>query len=148
MVDMQDTLLGLFTEVAIVEHLSRTRFQNGFTGKLEAGHFGILNYFLRTNRPPDSVSGIAFAFQVDEDVISDRVEYLCKLGYVSVTSALKRGDAVVVVTQDGRAARDEQISRMRPQILEIVSEIPVEDLKITVQTLREIRLVLDNLPDR
>ena len=69
MVDMQETLLGLFTEVAIVEHLSRTRFQNGFTGKLEAGHFGILNYFLRTNRPPDSVSGIAFALLASTAVL-------------------------------------------------------------------------------
>jgi DNA-binding MarR family transcriptional regulator len=146
--DMQETLLGLFTEVAIVEHLSRTRFQSRFGDELEVGHFGILNYFLRTNRPPDSVAGIAFAFQVDEDIISKRVEQLRTLGYVSVTAALRPADAVVDVTKEGRAARDEQISRMRPQILEIVSEIPVEDLKITVQTLREIRLVLDNLPDR
>jgi DNA-binding MarR family transcriptional regulator len=147
-VDMQETLLGLFTEVAIVEHLSRTRFQSGFSDTLGVGHFGILNYFLRTNRPPDSVAGIAFAFQVDEEIMSERVEHLRKLGYVTVTEGLKRRDAVVDVTKEGRAARDAHVSMMRPQVLEIVSEIPVEDLKITVQTLREIRLVMDNLPDR
>jgi hypothetical protein len=148
MADMQDTLLGLFTEVAIVEHLSRTRFQSNFSAKLEAGHFGILNYFMRTNRPPDSVAGIAFSFQVEEDVIAGRVEDLRKLGYLSVTGAIKPGDAKVDVTAEGRRARDDQLKHMRPQILEIVSEIPVEDLKTTMQTLREIRLVMDNLPDR
>jgi hypothetical protein len=148
MADMQATLLGLFTEVSTVEHLARTNFQSRFADKLEAGHFGILNYFLRTNRPPDSVAGIAFAFQDDEAVVSRRVEDLRDLGYVSVIDALRPGDAVVDVTPQGRAARDEQLGRMAPHIQEIVAEIPVEDLEVTVRTLREIRLVMDNLPDR
>jgi hypothetical protein len=146
--NMRDTLLGLFTEVAILEHLTRTRFQNRLADRIEVGHFGILNYFLRTNRPPDSVAGIAFAFQDDVDVISRRVDHLRELGFVSVTAALRPGDAVVDVTEKGRAARDEQLSHMGPQIMEFVAEIPYEDLEVTMRTLREIRLVMDNLPDR
>jgi hypothetical protein len=146
--NMQNTLLTLFTEVAIVEHLSRTRFEREFTDGLNAGHFGILNYFIRADRAPDTVAGIAFSFQDSESVVIERVEALQKLGFVSVTGAIKKRDAVVTVTPAGRIARDQQLQRMGPNIREMLTEIPIEDLEITARTLREIRLVMDNLPDR
>jgi DNA-binding MarR family transcriptional regulator len=148
MPDLRETLLGLFTEVAIVEHLVRTRIERTFPDGLEAAHFGIINYFIRNRPTPDSVAGIAWAFQEDEERVAAQVEQLEKLGYVSVVPGIRATDAMVFVTDAGRAAQATELDRMGPDFEQLVAEIPFEELQITNRVLHDIRLVLDNLPDR
>ncbi len=142
------TLLGLFTEIPIIEHLLRTRVEQLHAEGLESAQFGILNYFVRTHTDPDTVAGIAWSFQDPEPVVRERVERLAEMGYVFVTPAIGNGEALVSLTADGRKAHQEALERIEPHILELVSEIPRDDIERTYQTLREIRLTLDNLPDR
>ncbi len=65
--ELTEALTGLFVEVAIIEHLARTRMERHYTGDLSAGQMGILNYFVRNHDGPDSIAGIAWAFQEEED---------------------------------------------------------------------------------
>jgi hypothetical protein len=153
MTDLRETLVGLFTEIAIIEHLLRTRMENrraeeGMSEGMPAAHFGILNYFIRNHDGPDTVSGIAWSFQDPEDVVRERVEQMAEMGYLHVTPGVGNAEALVSVTADGRAALEESLDRVGPEITDLVSEIPVDDLERTFRTLREIRLTLDNLPDR
>ncbi len=148
MPDLRETLLGLFTEVAIVEHLVRTRIERTFPDGLEAAHFGIINYFIRNRPTPDSVAGIAWAFQEDETRVAIQVTELATLGYVSLVPGLKPSDTMVFVTDAGRAAQSAELDRMGPDFEQLVAEIPFEELRITNRVLHDIRLVLDNLPDR
>ncbi len=146
--DNRETLVGLFTEIAIIEHLLRTRMEKSHPDGLISAHFGILNYFVRNHEGPDTVSGIAWSFQDPEEVVRDRVEQMAEMGYLYITPAVGNGEALVSVTADGRAALEESLDRVGPEITELVSEISNDDLDRTFQTLREIRLTLDNLPDR
>lgn len=146
--DNRETLVGLFTEIAIIEHLVRTRMEQQYSDALIASHFGILNYFVRNHEGPDTVSGIAWAFQDPESVVRERVDQMAEMGYLSVTPAVGNAEALVSVTAEGRKALEESLDQVAPEITELVSEIPVDDLERTFQTLREIRLTLDNLPDR
>ena len=148
MPDLRETLLGLFTEAAIVEHLVRTRVERKFSDGLEAAHFGIINYFIRNHQGPDSVAGLAWAFQEDEARVLDQVQHLERLGYVTVISGIRPADAMINVTAAGRAAQDAELDRMGPDFEQLVSEIPIEELAIAHRVLHDIRLVLDNLPDR
>lgn len=149
MTEMEETLLGLFTEIAIIEHLARTRIERSSDGTTSAGEFGILNYFRRTHPDPDTISGIAWSFQEEESHTADKVASLEAKGYVTVTPAGSRdGSAIVFVTEEGREAQEEKIQSMAPDFEQLVAEIPNGDLDTTVRTLREIRLTLDHLPDR
>lgn len=147
--DLPDTLLGLFTEIAIIEHLTRTRLERENSDSLGAGHFGILNYFIRNHHGPDTIGGIAWAFQEDEAYTAGKVGSLEAEGFVLVTPAGSRdATASVEVTDAGRIAQAEKIESIAPDFELLVAEIPYTDLETTVRTLREIRLTLDNLPDR
>jgi hypothetical protein len=151
--EFRETLVGLFTEIAIVEHLARTRLENtrranGIAEAMPAAHFGILNYFIRNHDGPDTVAGIAWAFQDPEELVRQRVDTLVGLGYLSVIPAVANGQPLIGVTDEGRAAHDDALDVVGPEIMELVAEIPREDLDRTFRTLREIRLTLDNLPDR
>lgn len=149
MTDMEETLLGLFTEIAIIEHLARTRIERSSGDPAAAGQFGILNYFRHTHPGPDTIGGIAWAFQEDESHTADKVSALEAKGYVAVTPAGSReSTATVFITDAGRQAQEDKVQSMAPDFEQLVAEIPVEDLETTVRTLREIRLTLDHLPDR
>ena len=154
MADLRETLLSLFTEVAIIEHLARTRLerkaQDGeFAEGLNAQHFGVLNYFVRNHQSPDTIAGIAWSFQEDEDHTASKVAELETMGCVSVMPPGSRSpDAVVYITEGGRQAQAERVEDLAPEFVPLVAEIDVADLEITARTLREIRLTLDNLPDR
>ncbi len=149
MADLSTILPGLFTEIAILEHLTRNRFEkNQDDAGLSLRQFGVLNYFARTHSDPDSVSGIAWAFQISEAEMLETVDALAAHGYVALTKGITPRDTVAAITAAGMDARMEQLATMGPEIGSLVSEIPEEDLATAYRVLREIRLVFDNLPDR
>lgn len=145
---LNETLLGLFTEIAILEHLARTRVDRKFPDGMSAHHFGILNYFIRNHPGPDSVAGIAWAFQEEETYTLEAVKRLHALGYVSMVTGIDERDSMIDVTDVGRKAASDQLEKMGPEFVQLVGEIPFEDLEIAHRVLHEIRLVMDNLPDR
>lgn len=147
--ELEDTLTGLFTEIAIVEHLTRSRVQNFYADGDEPWLFGILNYFVRNHHGSDTIAGIAWAFQDEEALVAERVSALESDGLVSVDPARGRdSDAVVNVTDAGRARREEMLDKLAPDFMQLVSEIDPDKLAIAHEVLREIRLTMDNLPDR
>jgi hypothetical protein len=148
MEDLQQTMLGLFTEVSILEHLVRMREDRFATDDLQTGDFGVLNYFVLNRQTPDSIAGIAWSFQEEEDYTRSKVEKLARRGLVSLTPEADNLAAMVMITGAGRAAHGQILARIAPEIKMAVAEIPPDALKLTFKTLREIRLTLDNLPDR
>lgn len=145
---MQETLVALFTEIAILEQLVRVREERHALHNLSMGEFGLLNYFMLNNPRPESIAGMAFVFQEEEDHTRAKVDSLAARGLVSVTPATDPRNAMVMITDKGRDARNEVIDKMAPVIKMAVSEIPPQEIVATLKTLREIRLTLDNLPDR
>jgi hypothetical protein len=147
--DFRETLVGLFTEIAIIEHLLRTRMEKGYPEGLGAAHFGILNYFARNHRGPDSIDGIAWSFQEEVEYTTTKVATLESFGYVQVTPPGGRdGAAMVELTEAGKLARNEALDRMAPDIIDLVAEIDPDQIAIAQKVLEEIRLTMDNLPDR
>lgn len=149
MEDLQETLLGLFTEVAVLEHLVRTREEKHAEDDLTLGDFGVLNYFVVNHPDPDSVAGIAWCFQEDEAYTRAKIEGLASRDLVTISPEVAdNGIAMVEITDIGREAHAQIVARVAPDMMMAVAEIPREDLETTFKTLRNIRLTLDNLPDR
>jgi DNA-binding MarR family transcriptional regulator len=149
MEDMQETLLGLFTEVAILEHLVRTREERVAADDLSTGDFGVLNYFILNHPSPDSVAGIAWCFQEAEAYTRAKIEGLALRDLVTLSpDTSDNNEAMVMITDLGREAHSQIVAKIAPDIEMAVADIPREALETTFKTLREIRLTLDNLPDR
>jgi DNA-binding MarR family transcriptional regulator len=149
MEDLQETLLGLFTEVAILEHLVRNREGHSETDELSNADFGVLNYFILNHPTPDSVAAIAWCFQEAEEYTRAKIESLAIRDLVTLTpDTPDNNHAMVMITDLGREAHSQAVARIAPDIEMVVSDIPREDLETTFKTLRNIRLTLDNLPDR
>jgi DNA-binding MarR family transcriptional regulator len=147
--DMQETLLGLFTEVAILEHLVRVREERIAGDDLPTGDFGVLNYFVINHPSPDSIAGIAWSFQEAEGYTRAKVEGLALRDLVTITpNTPDNSAAMVMITDLGREAHNRIVEQVAPEIRLAVAEIPREALETTFRTLRDIRLTLDNLPDR
>jgi hypothetical protein len=147
--DFRETLVGLFTEVAIIEHLLRTRMEQTYPDGLGAGHFGILNYFARSQRGPDSIAGIAWSFQEELEHMISKVATLESFGLLALTPPNGRnGDTMVDLTEAGVTARNAALDRMGPDIIDLVAEIDPDQINIAYQVLQDIRLTMDNLPDR
>lgn len=142
---LKPVLLDLFTEVAIIEHLVRSRFEPRDYYDLTAAQFGALNFFCRLNKHEERLSGLAWCFQVDVESMRETVDSVVSLGFLQSDNA---PDPCVRVTEQGRLKHASLLENMAPDIASVVAEISPEDLRITAKTLIEIRRTLDNLPDR
>lgn len=142
---LKPVLLDLFTEVAIIEHLVRSRFEPREYYDLSAPQFGVLNFFCRLNKGEERLSGLAWCFQVDVDAMRETVDTLVQRGFIHADGAT---DPCVRVTEVGQRKHELLLENMAPDIAPVVAEIDADDLRITARTLMEIRRTLDNLPDR
>ena len=138
-------LLDMFTDISILEHLTRERF-NPATGGLEARAFGVINYLVRQQKSNEKLSTLAWCFQVDLPSMTATVEELAKLKYVELDWV--NGDRCVFVTTAGMARHEDFMSTVAPDVTELMSEFDPEALRITAETLKELRRTFDNLPDR
>ena len=149
MEDLQETLLGLFTEIAVLEHLVRAREERHAEDDLTMGDFGVLNYFMVNHPDPDSVAGIAWCFQEEEAYTRAKIEGLASRDLITLSPNVADNTlAMVKITDIGREAHAQIVARVAPDIMMAVAEISREDIETTFKTLRNIRLTLDNLPDR
>lgn len=154
MPNLRETLLSLFTDIAIIEHLTRTRIERKVReGALPEGpnaqHFGVLNYFVRNHHGPDSIAGIAWAFQEEEEYTMTKIAEMARLGYVTLSpNGNLAPDTMVSITDAGRAAQNQRVEDMAPEFVALMTEIPVAELETAANVLRDLRLTLDNLPDR
>jgi DNA-binding MarR family transcriptional regulator len=138
-------LIDLFSEIPVLEHLMRNRLEPEVRRDLSAAEFGKLNYFCRLNRHEDRLSNIALCFEETEEQARSPLAALAARGLFAIDDEL---DPCVRITEAGRAAHAIAISEMAPGILEIVDGMDPEHLRITAETLREIRRTVANMPPR
>jgi hypothetical protein len=143
---MRAMLLDLFTEIAILEHLTRARFTPATGDDVDARSFGILNYLVRQRKEFEKVAILAWCFQVSDDDVMDSAKLLTSRKYVEID--WQDGDRCVVLTAAGKARHEKFLAEVAPDVFEIVADFDPEHLRITTETLKELRRTFDNLPDR
>jgi DNA-binding MarR family transcriptional regulator len=146
MADREKLLLDLFTEIAVVEHLVRNHLGTIEVSGLTAGQFGALNYFIRNSRDQERKAILAWMFQVTIDEMDVHLGALEQLGLIGRIG--DGDDQIIGITAAGRSAHAEAVARMAPEVEPLMAEFQDEDLEKTVEVLKEIRRVFDNLPER
>ena len=140
------TVLDLFTEIAIVEHLLRNRYDQSAPAGMTTGQFGILTHFIRGGKSREKLSVLAWVFQDSEDYMAEKVASLVARGLLA--SAPSDQDIWVEITDAGREMHGQALAEIGPEVEQLLEGIDLEDLKITLGVLQDIRRTLDHLPDR
>jgi DNA-binding MarR family transcriptional regulator len=139
-------VLDLFTEIAIVEHLLRNRYDQSSPAGMTTGQFGILTHFIRSGKSREKLSLLAWAFQDSEDYMAEKVASLVARGLLASSPAVE--DLWVEITDAGREVHGQALAEMGPEVEQLIEGIDADDLKVSLRVLQDIRRTLDNLPDR
>lgn len=145
----EKTVLHLFTEIAMVEHLLRNRYDKATPAGMTTGQFGVLTHFIRQGKSRERLSLLAWAFQDDDAYMAQKVQSLVDRDLLATTSIEgSDGDLWVEITEDGRDAHAQALDEIGPEIAQFLEGIDMEDLKTAHRVIQDIRRTLDNLPDR
>ena len=140
------TVLDLFTEIAIVEHLLRNRYDPSAPAGMTTGQFGILTHFIRGGKSREKLSVLAWAFQDSEDYMAEKVASLVARGLLA--SPPSDQEIWVEITDAGREMHGQALAEIGPEVEQLLEGIDLDDLQISLRVLQDIRRTLDNLPDR
>ena len=140
------TVLDLFTEIAIVEHLLRNRYDQSAPAGMTTGQFGILTHFIRGGKSREKLSVLAWVFQDSEDYMAEKVASLVARGLLA--SPPSDQEIWVEITDAGREMHGQALAEIGPEVEQLLEGIDLDELQISLRVLQDIRRTLDNLPDR
>jgi DNA-binding MarR family transcriptional regulator len=142
-------LVDLFSDVSVLEQLVR-EWLKPLTGSTGTDRFNVLNHLIRLPddgaKDGETLATLAWSFQVDLPTMTQTVEVMASRHLIEVDWVA--GERCVFLTDAGRAHHADVIEAAAPMVAEILSELDPSALKITAETLREIRRTFDNLPGR
>ena len=143
------TVLHLFTEIAMVEHLLRNRYDKATPAGMTTGQFGLLGHFIRNGKTRDRLSLLAWAFQDDDAYMAQKVKALADRDMISTMPVEgSDGDLWVEITDEGREAHARALDEIGPEVAQFIEGIEPAELQTALRVIRDIRRTLDNLPDR
>ncbi len=135
---------GVFTEIAIIEQLSRAMLEARLPKGLISSHFAILNHLMRTQDGRTPME-LARAFQLPKTSVTHTVAVLEKRGLVQVRpNPNDRRSKCVWLTDAGRALIDETIAALKPDYMALADGFDHTKLLKIIPTLRELRELLDH----
>ena len=145
----EKTVLHLFTEIAMVEHLLRNRYDKATPAGMTTGQFGLLGHFIRNGKARERLSLLAWAFQDEDAYMAQKVSSLVDRDML-ITTPIEGsdGDHWVDITDHGREAHARALDQIGPEVAQFLEGIDREDLKTAHRVIQDIRRTLDNLPDR
>ncbi len=140
---------ALFNEIGIIGQLSRTLFETRLPEGITVPHFTVLNHLVRLGGTPSPLR-LAKAFQVPKTSMTNTLAGLEKRGLILMHPNPEDGRSKCVeITEAGKALRENAISALGPDILQMLSHISVKRIQKILPELQAIRSYLDNnrLPD-
>jgi DNA-binding MarR family transcriptional regulator len=136
-------LFAFFNEVAIIGQLSGSLFERRLPEGFLVSHFGVLNHLSRLGDGKTPLD-LARAFQVPKTTMTHTLAGLEKAGLIRFAPNPKDGRSkCVMLTDGGRAFRDEAIARIGPDLEAIARAIPPGRVAAVLPLLAEMRGWLD-----
>jgi DNA-binding MarR family transcriptional regulator len=137
----------LFNEIAIIEQLSRARFEARLPKGVLVSHFAVLNHLLRVGDGRTPLD-IARAFQVPKTTLSHTLSLLEGRGWIDLRPNPDDGRSKRVwITDPGRAFHADAIAALAPDMAEIASVFPAVDVALMLPRLAALRAYLDQSRD-
>mmetsp|Transcript_4747 Transcript_4747/g.7534 ORF Transcript_4747/g.7534 Transcript_4747/m.7534 type:complete len:150 (-) Transcript_4747:48-497(-) len=138
----------IFTEIGIIEQLSRALLEARLPGGLIAPHFTVLNHLTRVadGRTPIDM---ARAFQVPKTSMTHTLKGLEAHGLIEMRPNPDDGRSKTVwLTDAGRALRAQVIAALGVEFQRMMTEFDVSRLAEIKPVLTDLRIYLDNDRDR
>lgn len=132
-----------FTEVALIDQLSRQRVERALPDGLSAASFGVLGRFARLGGV-QSPAELAAAFQVTKGAMTNTLQRLEAQGFVTVRPDDDDARAKLVeITDAGRRAREDGVHATGVIVAELADLVPLSDVKTALPLLEFVRKTLD-----
>ena len=137
----------LFTEIGIIEQLSRTSAEARLPAGVMMTHFNVLNHLIRV-KDGQTPLALARAFQVPKTSMTHTLAGLEKRGWVDMRANPEDGRSKCVwITETGRGFLFDAIHNLAPGFMEMMEAFPPEKIADLVPRLAEIRTFLDEARD-
>ncbi|MCJ8338929.1 MAG: MarR family transcriptional regulator [Pseudomonadales bacterium] len=138
----------LFTEIGIIQQLSRalleTRLPQGFL----QSHFSVLNHLIRVQDGRTPLE-IARAFQVPKTTMTHTLSGLEKHGLIEMRPNPKDGRSKCVwLTDQGREFRQASIEKLGLAMTDLAEHFDLDKIAQILPTLKELRIYLDENRDK
>ncbi len=140
----QDPELFLFfTEIGIIEQLTRARLESVLPDNMKMSHFALLNHLARLGGKW-SPARLAAALQVTRAAITNTLNRLEARGLVEIETDPDDGRAKLVsLTAAGKFRRDACIDNIKPLLVELEDKFGREFFVDALPRLQELRIYLD-----
>ena len=136
-------IFQFFTEIGIIEQLSRSALERNIPHGLKISQFSLLNHFVRLGGI-ESPAQLASAFQVTKGAMTNTLQRLEALGFIDVIIDPKDKRAKQVsITKAGVQAHEDSIRALGPMLQEILENIPASDFEKALPFLTHVRKYLD-----
>lgn len=137
------TAFQAFTEISIIEQLSRNELERQLPDGLKMSQFGVLNHLDRLGGEWSPLR-LANAFQVTKGAMTNTLQRLEKRGLISIQSDPNDGRGKLVsLTKLGRETRHVCIKSVGSMLTDLSAEISDEELAEIIPTLQKLRKFLD-----
>lgn len=138
-----EAMFRFFNEIGIIAQLSGNAFEKVMTGGMTLPQFSVLNHLVRLggNRTP---LAIARAMQVTKGTMTNTLGHLQRAGHITIRPDEKDGRSKRVdITDKGRAAREQAIAAMTPELAWLAERIALKDVDAALPLLEQVRKLLD-----
>lgn len=137
-------LTAFFTDIAIIDQLTRTMLERRLPAGLTLAGFSLMNHMIRTGQETASPAAIARALQVTRGAVTGVLHKLTAEGFVTLEPDPKDGRGKKVrITPAGREARESVLAGMVPLMARLEAEMDLETIRRIHPAIREIREHLD-----
>lgn len=142
-IQQDPSVFQLFTEIGILEQLSRNRLEENLPYGLKTSQFNVLNHLVRLGGVW-SPSRLAKAFQVTKGAMTNTLQRLEKKDFIEIIADPKdaRGKCVTI-TKAGMDARTKSVQNVGPLLSNLLLKIPENEISAILPTLAKIRIYMD-----
>lgn len=136
-------VFGFFNEIGIVSQLASALFSRLIPLGLHLSHFIVLNHLARLGDGRTPLQ-IANALQVTKATMTHTLTVLGRHGFIAIEPhPSDKRSKLVRLTSEGRAFREDAITKLAPAFQFVTENIAIEDLLAVLPVLQKVRKLLD-----
>lgn len=147
MTPWEEIVVGLMTEVAIIEPLVSQRVEQERPEGLGECGIAILIALNRVRDVGVTRTGLVWMMEEKDQLVEQEIGTLLDQGRIKQVSISGSNQPTIMITEQGQATLTSAVRALVPYFKPAFDSVSVEALKQATETLREIRRTLDNLPD-
>ena len=138
----------LFTEIGIIQQLSRALLEARLPEGFLQPHFSVLNHLIRVQDGRTPLE-IARAFQLPKTTMTHTLSGLERHGLIEMRPNPKDGRSKCVwLTEQGREFRQQSIEKLGLAMTDLAEHIDPQKIARLLPTLKELRIYLDENRDK